>query len=244
MTKTLAYVFLCSVLFGCAAGGFDSVQKTGQLQPGMSYAQVIALLGEPKTTTTKEGSLIATFWLHQSWRGNVPYDLTFDLKDRTLMAWQENQEKFAASQAYLGEIAKSVTEATAQGTANNASGQQSAPGPNNPELQKEMAGNWYGYSGSTERQMALCPDGSYRSLSESSYSGSSSDQYGNQNMAWGNANQSGGQGRWTVSGTLEKGTVHITYNNGQSKNLNFTRYDAGCMKFNGNLLCMKSQGCN
>ena len=137
-----------------------------------------------------------------------------------------------------------MTEFTKKAASGNGSGNQAPAGPNNRELQKEMAGIWYGYSGTTERQMALCPDGSCKSLNESSYSGTSSNQYGHQTMAWGNANQSGGQGQWTVSGTLEKGTVHIAYNDGGSKNLNFTRYDAACMKFNGNLLCIKSRGCN
>jgi len=244
MKNLLSVLFILSMLTGCAAGGFDSIQKTQQLQPGMTYQQTVNLLGEPKTTEARGESLVATFWLHQSWRGNVPYDLTFDTKTRTLNSWQENQEKFAAAQSYLAGVAASVTEFTQKAASGNGSTKQAPAEPNDPKLQKEMAGTWYGYSGSTESQMALCPDGSYNSLNESSYSGSSSNQYGSQTMAWGNANQSGGQGQWTVSGTLEKGIVHITYNDGSSKNLNFTRYDAACMKFDGSILCIKSHSCN
>src|SRR5680860_1044624 len=87
------------ILAGCAAGGFNSAQRTTQLGPGMSYDEVVALLGEPRESSMVNGKHIATFWLHQTWRGNVPFDLVFAGDPERLEEWGENEDAFAASQA-------------------------------------------------------------------------------------------------------------------------------------------------
>lgn len=229
----------CLALAGCAAGGFNSVTKTAQLRPGMSFDEAVALLGPPKTATMVAGKRVATFWLHQEWRGNVPFDLVFAGRPEQLESWGENEEKFKASQARLGAIAKSLE------PVDGAGGGAAAPaGPNDPNLQRQMAGLWWGYAGSTERSIGLCGDGSYHDSQESSYSGTSSNQYGDQTMAWGSASQGGGQGRWTVSGSPESGTIHVRYGNGQSTNIQFHGMnDPGCLSFDGNTLCRKSAAC-
>ena len=188
--KKLCLLFLTlSLLTACVSGGFDSVKKTTELRQGMTYREVVQLLGEPETSELKNKSLVATFWLHQSWRGNVPYALVFDPSKKTLLSWSENSEKFAASQKMLSQITASLPQT------GGAAGTEAPTGPNDPNLQRQIAGIWWGYSGSTERRIGLCPDGSYRDYTESSYSGQSSNQYGNQTMAWGSGSQSGGAGR-------------------------------------------------
>ena len=55
---TLAAMLLA--LVGCAAGGFNSVQKTAQLRPGMSFDEVVALLDPPKEAAFVDGKRVAT----------------------------------------------------------------------------------------------------------------------------------------------------------------------------------------
>ena len=118
---------------------------------------------------------------------------------------------------------------------------QTAPaGANNASLQQQIAGLWWGYSGSTERSIGLCPDGSYTDSAESSYSG---DPYGT-GGTWGAASQRGGQGSWTIQGDTQSGVIHVRYQNGGTTQLNFNQIgDPGCLNVNGNTLCRKSASC-
>jgi len=126
-----------------------------------------------------------------------------------------------------------------------AAGANRAAGPNNSDLQGQIAGIWWGYSGSTERKIGLCPNGTYMDYSESSYSGSSYNQYGDQVGAWGAANQSGGQGSWTIQGDTQSGTIYVQYSNGQNIQMRYSQIgDPGCLSFDGNTLCRSSASCN
>ncbi len=119
-----------------------------------------------------------------------------------------------------------------------AGGGAAPAGPNDPELARQIAGVWWGYSGSTERRIGLCPGGVFRSFTESGYSGSSSDQYGNQTMAWGSASQGGGSGSWTVTGDPSAGTIHVRTADGGSSTIRYRQVnDPGCLSFDGNMLC-------
>jgi hypothetical protein len=114
---------------------------------------------------------------------------------------------------------------------------------NNDETARLMAGQWYGFSGSTERKIGLCPGGIYADFTESGYSGTSYNQYGNETMNWGVNNQQNGQGKWSVQGTTDQGTIFVQYNNGQTAELNYRRYDSNCLRINGNVLCKQSSTC-
>jgi hypothetical protein len=118
-------------------------------------------------------------------------------------------------------------------------------GSNNSELQGQIAGIWWGYSGSTERKIGLCPNGTYMDYSESSYSGGSYNQYGDQVSAWGAANQSSGNGNWTIQGDTQSGTIYVQYTNGQSIQMRYSQIgDPGCLSFDGSTLCRSSASCN
>jgi len=106
------------------------------------------------------------------------------------------------------------------------------------ELARQIAGIWWGYSGSTERKIGLCPGGAYQDYTESSYSGSSSDSLGNQSMAWGAAGQSGGTGTWNIQGDYQQGLIYVRYNNGNQNTIRYQQCgETGCLLFNGNKLC-------
>ena len=234
-------VSLAVFLTGCATGGFDSAQKTQQLQRGMHYDEVVALLGEPQATTMNGNKLLARFGLHQSWKGNVVYDLTFNANNRRLEGWTENKMAYAQNQAQLGQLAKALEQATASGQGADAA---TPMGPNDARLQQQIAGTWWGYAGSTERKLGLCADGRYRDYTESGYSGSSYDSGGNQTMAWGSASQRGGSGRWIINGNTQNGTISVNYAGGGSTQIRYRQVgEPGCLDFNGAKLCRSSASC-
>ena len=241
MKAAASLILICSVaLAGCIAGGFNSVQKTAQLRPGMSFNEVVALLGQPKTAAMVDGKRVATFWLHQEWRGNVPFDLVFAGQPEALESWSENEDKFADSQAQLATFANALEQPSAGGSSSTTV----SAGSNEPNLQRQIAGLWWGYAGSTERSIGLCADGSYFDSQESSYSGRGFDSGGNETLAWGQASQGGGQGRWTISGSAHTGTIHVAYGNGSTANIVYQQInDPGCLSFDGNTLCRKSASC-
>ncbi len=217
----LACLMLIS-LSACVQGGFNSAQNINRLSPDMSYDQVVALLGNPQSTALVKGKLIATFWLHQAWKGNVPYDLTFDARSKKLISWAENKEKYEQRQAQWKQI---LTPATSDSNA-----PAGTAGPSDPNLMQQFAGYWYSFSsagvgltGGTERKLMLCPDGRYFDSAESGYSGS-----GGAN--WGTASQGSGGGRWAIQGNLNRGTITFSSGNGTDR-VKYSRCGNDCVYF-------------
>ncbi len=112
------------------------------------------------------------------------------------------------------------------------------PGPTDPDMVKAIAGEYYHYSGSTEKKVMFCPDGVFFDSSESSYSGTGSDSLGNQTMAWGNASQNQGSGQWVIQGNAQSGTITLSYKSGKRVALKYQAGpEKGCYKFNGTVFC-------
>jgi hypothetical protein len=125
-----------------------------------------------------------------------------------------------------------------------ATGTAQPAGPNDEELARQIAGTWWGYEGSTETKIGLCPDGSYTDFRESGYSGTMHDAGGTQTGAWGTASQSGGQGVWTIQGTTDSGTISVRYSNGNSATIAYRQCgESGCLLFDGRKLCRTSAQC-
>jgi hypothetical protein len=82
-----------------------------------------------------------------------------------------------------------------------------------------LVGEWWSYtsssgltgSGGTEKTLAFCPDGSFFSSSESSYSGGAGTS-----GAWGTAGSQRGSARWNAVGDRTGGRVTLTYPDGRS----------------------------
>lgn len=126
------------------------------------------------------------------------------------------------------------------GAAGGASGAAAPPaGPNDVPLMMEFAGNYWGYSGSTESSLVLCPEGTFTDSSESSYSGTMRDGLGTQTGAWGSANQRSGQGKWSIQGNGRQGTIYLSYPGGKQSQVSYRQVDQGCYSFNGRTLCRK-----
>ncbi len=78
------------------------------------------------------------------------------------------------------------------------------------ELTSHFVGKWTTYTKNTTTEIYLYPNGTYSDSYEAAYSGNLG---GGGN--WGNANQSGGNGRWSVKGNLESGKIMITTSSGE-----------------------------
>lgn len=125
-----------------------------------------------------------------------------------------------------------------------ATGGAAPAGPNDTKLAAEIAGTWWGYSGSTEVKIGLCPDGSYADYTESGYSGSMHDAGGNQTGAWGSASQSGGRGTWAIQGDYQSGTISVRYNDGRTAAMSYRQgSEKGCLVIDGRQLCRTSAQC-
>ncbi len=209
----------------------NSIELTNQLRPGMTYDEVVEILGNPKSSQMTGDKWVARWNLQEMWKGYIPHDFVFDPKTQTLISWSQNEKAFETQQKQLKVVADALEE-TAKETETkntNKSGGGSTPKiTNDPGLMQKFAayyysytGGGYGSSGGTERKMTLCANGSYRSSSESSYSGSD----------WGTVNQGGGDGSWKISGTMEKGTIVLTSNNGAQKYFKYESCGGDCIYF-------------
>jgi len=89
------------------------------------------------------------------------------------------------------------------------------------DLMQHFAGTWWNASTNTETNVTLTADGRYYENYSASYSGGSSDQYGNESMNWGAAGDQQASGQWTVQGTRERGVLTITYPSGNQRAINY-----------------------
>ena len=103
--------------------------------------------------------------------------------------------------------------------------------PENQHLMKQMAGVYYSFSsagpsssGGTERQVTLCPDGTYYSGSESSYSAGAGT-----GDAWGAASQRSGRGTWRVRGNINQGVLTTFDSAGNPTEYPYQRCGGDCI---------------
>lgn len=207
---------VCFIIAGCAAGGFNSVQKLNQITPGMSSEEVISILGQPNSSQMTEDKWVLKYSLHEKWKGNVPYYMVFNKDSKQLETWYENEAEYQRNQAQMQQMMKPLLEAQNSGTAQ--------AGPNDPDLQKWITGNYYSFSSSmvvsaaSERSLTLCVNGKFRISSESSYS---SNRNSDGTTNWGAANQSGDSGTWAISGNRQSGTITLNYSNGNTQSMKY-----------------------
>lgn len=113
--------------------------------------------------------------------------------------------------------------------------QASAPsrmgGGSGDYLMQQMSGNYYSfssaglsYSGGTERKVILCPDGTYYSATESSYSAGAGTA-----DAWGIARQGGDRGTWRVRGNVNEGVLTTIGPDGKATEYRYQRCGGDCI---------------
>ena len=212
-----AIAALCLTV-ACASLSMNSVQKVSQLSPGMSSDQVVAILGEPKSSEVKNDHLVLKYTLHENWKGFVPYYFVFDKDTRQLQSWYADEEEYQRSQQQMAETFRPLLEGQ------NQAGAAAPAGPNDPDLQRWITGNYYSYSSSmvvsasSERSLALCVDGQFRMTGQFSASGSR-DSGGN--TGWGSVSEGGNAGSWTISGDRQSGTITLAFANGTTQSVSY-----------------------
>lgn len=213
---------------GCGSSqtmGLNSVQLTNQLRPGMHYDEVVAVLGDPKSTRFEGESWIARWNLQEMWKGYVPYDFVFNPDTQTLISWSENESAFQKQQENLQAINKTVEESS---SSSGGSGNIVPQFENDAELMRNFAGSYYSFSavgggqtGGSERKVMLCPDGTYTNQSETGYSGS----------GWGSASQGGNKGTWKITGNMNAGTLVTITASGSPTTYKYERCGNDCVYF-------------
>jgi outer membrane protein assembly factor BamE (lipoprotein component of BamABCDE complex) len=79
-------------LAGCASrGGLGSGGKTAQLRPGMTQAEVRALLGSPAQVQTVGAQQVWRYSLHHYYVGWMPHELVFGGAPARLLAWHTDE---------------------------------------------------------------------------------------------------------------------------------------------------------
>ncbi len=210
--RRLSLVVMAAALLlaGCAGFEFDSGKKITQLREGMTYPEVVALLGQPESTQLDRGRFMARWSLHVMWKGNVPYDLEFNNKTRRLIAWKANEEEYQKSQQRLG-AAFGVPADAPGGPGTGGSTTSGGASWSRELLGRELALISSGTGHGSMKIMILCRNGTYRLNSESGNFGGGS--YGS---AYSSA-QSRGAGRWQASGPAHDGTLVLRANNGSQQ---------------------------
>ena len=219
---------LVVVLVGCGGSQwFDAAKRTNQLQPGMTYDEVVQVLGEPKSSQMVEGKWIVRWSLHESWKGWVPYDMVFDPETKTLLSWAVNEEEFQKKQQQQAQWAQALDAGGRGGAA--------ALGPSDPNLMQQIAGKYYSYtsagmgtSSGTERQLMLCPNGRYSTSYESGYSGGAGTA-----GAWGAVGTGQYDGSWRIQGNLQQGNITLVDSEGNVYEHQYRSCGRGCYYFGG-----------
>lgn len=214
--------FIITIITGCGSSNMalNSAQKTSELQPGMSYDQVEALLGKPKSSQMINDQWIARWVLQEMWVGYVPYDMTFNPKTKKLISWSRNEKDYQQNQENLKAVAGAFEEAEAASKPAAGKGNTSPTGTNDEALMRQFAIQLYhfsavggGQTGGSERIVHLCPNGKFHEASESGYSGD----------GWGTAGQGGDHGTWRITGNMQEGTITFIYSSGEAWEYHYTR---------------------
>lgn len=207
------------LLAGCAGFEFDSGKKITQLREGMTYPEVVALLGQPETTQLQQGRFMARWSLHVMWKGNVPHDLEFNAQTRRLIAWKANEEEYQKSQQRLG-----ATFGVPPPDASGGAGTENPAGSGGGHWAKELHGRELMQAGNTnssgqyaKRTMVLCRNGTYRTSSNS----------GNFGGGLAIDARGGSAGRWQASGPANAGTLVLRANNGSQQRYRVNISDEG-----------------
>lgn len=109
----------------------------------------------------------------------------------------------------------------------------------------KFAGRWDHVTSNTLTNLYLKPNGTYAEAYEAGYGGQFQDQGGYQTGHWGSTGTDQGQGRWTIQGTLKRGTLTLIDSNGNRTAYQYRvhykngEYYWGEYFFNGKLYSVK-----
>lgn len=153
----------------------------------------------------------------------------------TVLSAVESASFTEAYRQYARSVASSLTfDVAAAGEGIGAEkGTGTSPEGTDASLMRYFQGKYYSYSSGstiyggsgTERQVMLCPNGSFYDSYESSASGQGE---------WGGATARQGRGRWAIRGSKAEGIITVTYPDGSSNRVPYrVTGEEGVILFNG-----------
>jgi len=95
------------------------------------------------------------------------------------------------------------------------------------DLLRVFAGTWTTMSTHSQSCVTLRPNGEFSLYSESSYSGGFSAQYGSDLGGWGSGGRQESRGRWSASGTRERGVITLIYQDGERASIPYNVHVEG-----------------
>ena len=112
------------VLTGCAGTSLEinSMERTNQLAPGMTFPEVVQILGKPKSSEFKADKWVLKYSLHQYWKGWVPFYVVFDKRTKKVVTWFVDEEEYVRNQMMWMEAMKAMQKGSGR------KGGTSAPG--------------------------------------------------------------------------------------------------------------------
>ena len=67
---------------GCSGAGLNTVTRTAELSPGMTYQEFHAIMGQPESSEFVDQFWVLNYSLHENWKGWVPWYFAFDRHTR------------------------------------------------------------------------------------------------------------------------------------------------------------------
>jgi hypothetical protein len=132
---SILFCILISFTTSCATieeeAGFNAAQKTLSLRPGMSYPEVVRILGKPKSSIFNESEWQVNYSLHEYWKGWVPYVLIFDKKTLQLKTWMADEETYQKNQLMWMQVLHSLETQQASQSSYRQSGSKGYSGSEN-----------------------------------------------------------------------------------------------------------------
>jgi outer membrane protein assembly factor BamE (lipoprotein component of BamABCDE complex) len=99
--RILPIILFTIILSGCAGmqkKESNTADKTNQLSPGMSYEEVVRLLGQPQSSQFVVDKWVLKYSLHDPQRGWMPYRLLLDAERKRLASWYVDEEEYRRDQ--------------------------------------------------------------------------------------------------------------------------------------------------
>ncbi|MBE0604443.1 MAG: hypothetical protein IH611_12570 [Deltaproteobacteria bacterium] len=189
----------------------------GEVSLVFETAERLVFGGEPSRYKLVKGAV-------RIWEDGAPLDYPYRLEENSLSFISPENERYQCGRA----------KRAASGPSGGASGDASLAG--------YFAGSYYHYSGSTERRMVFCPDGTFHGGRESGYSGSFREG-GSRTGAWGTAGQSAYGGKWTIRGDRTQGRISLVHQGGKREEIPYrTARERGCIHLGETLFCYEGKG--
>ena len=230
---SLALLFIPSSVVAADApglvGSWRCLGPHGEASLVFESSDRLVFGGEPSRYELVKGAV-------RIWEDGVPADCPYRLEGDSLSFVSPENERYRCVRT------KRAMPGASPGSSAGASGSAPPSDSGDASLARYFAGSYYHYSGSTERRVVLCPDGTFHGGRESSYSGTFREG-GSRTGAWGTAGRSGYGGRWTIRGDRTRGAITLIHQTGNREEVPYrVAAERGCLYLGGTLFCHEGKG--